>query len=128
MKVTDLSWNSDGNFLVSCSKDQTTRCYSDVKFEKEHNPNQQNGYYETSRAQIHGYDINTVGCRKTTFQKDDLRKPCDVIICGADEKILRALEPPAEFINIINSMSQQSYHLYFPDEKEEKEYLNLTML
>lgn len=131
-RVTDICWNSQGNFLVSTSKDQTTRVYSQVKFQPQTNGSpsllaQRDGFYELSRAQIHGYDINCIGCRKVQMPDDD-REFCDVVICGADEKILRALEPPSEFINIINTMSNTKYHLYFPDKNVEKNYLDLQYM
>ena len=69
-EVKDISWNYSGDFLVSVSKDQTTRVLAQ-------NVKTQN-YHEISRAQIHGYDINTVCLLKT---KDQV---FDIIACGAD--------------------------------------------
>lgn len=50
--VTDLDWSSDGSQLVACSHDQTTRVYAEDK--------ENNIWNEYSRAQIHGYDINSI--------------------------------------------------------------------
>lgn len=75
--VKGLEWNHSGDFLVSASKDQTTRVIalnSDTKT-----------YHEISRAQIHGYDINAVTVIKV---KDSV---IDLIACGADEKVVRVL-------------------------------------
>jgi elongator complex protein 2 len=94
--------------LVSASKDQTTRAIA---------RNAQSGrYHEVSRAQIHGYDINAVTVLKV---KDNI---LDVIACGADEKVIRILEPPACFANYLNSFTHANLHLYFPSAEEEKKY------
>lgn len=74
-EVKDIDWNHTADFLVSVSKDQTTRIIS-----KSVNDNL---YHEISRAQIHGYDINAVSVLKVS---DGL---IDVIACGADEKVIR---------------------------------------
>jgi elongator complex protein 2 len=50
--VSSVCWDHTGNFLVSVSKDQTTRVYCQNKVSSL--------YHEISRAQIHGYDINSV--------------------------------------------------------------------
>ena len=42
-------------------------------------------YHEISRSQIHGYDINTMTMAKV---KDNT---IDVLLCGADEKVIRIL-------------------------------------
>ena len=98
--VKALQWNNTGHFLVSASKDQTTRVIA---------RHAETGlYHEVSRAQIHGYDINAVTVLKV---KEGI---LDVIACGADEKVVRILEPPACFANYLNSFTQANLHLYFP--------------
>lgn len=72
-----IEWSRDGSFLVSTSKDQTTRVIT-----KNHLTNT---YHEVSRAQIHGYEIN---CLTLIKLKDNI---VDLIACGADEKIIRVL-------------------------------------
>lgn len=74
-EVNDIDWDHTGNFLVSVSKDQTTRIVSRNIADKH--------YHEISRAQIHGYDINAISLTKV---KDGL---IDLIACGADEKVIR---------------------------------------
>lgn len=55
---------------MSVSKDQTTRVLAqNIKSGK---------YHEISRAQIHGYDINTLCLLKTKDQT------FDILACGAD--------------------------------------------
>ena len=62
---------------MSASKDQTTRVMA-MK-------SNTGVFHEISRAQIHGYDINSVSLIKV---KEDT---VDVIVCGADEKVMRVL-------------------------------------
>lgn len=76
-EVRDVDWNHTGDFLVSVSKDQTTRILSKNVSD--------NLYHEISRAQIHGYDINAVSVIKVA---DGL---IDLIACGADEKVIRII-------------------------------------
>lgn len=84
-KVTDADFSSDDSFLVSTSLDQTSRVYA---------PWVVNGTWnEQSRAQIHGYDINAIKCLK--LKSSDGRNFCDYLVCGAQEKILRMIEPPS---------------------------------
>mmetsp|Transcript_32865 Transcript_32865/g.37639 ORF Transcript_32865/g.37639 Transcript_32865/m.37639 type:complete len:289 (-) Transcript_32865:274-1140(-) len=49
-EIPDLDWDPSRNYLVTTSKDQTTRIYSYCKTLRE--------WYEISRPQVHGYDIN----------------------------------------------------------------------
>lgn len=98
-EVKDISWNYSGDFLVSVSKDQTTRVLAQN--------HQTSKYHEISRAQIHGYDINTVCLLKT---KDET---FDLIACGADEKVVRIFEPPACFANYFNTFTGKNFHLFF---------------
>jgi elongator complex protein 2 len=107
--VKALEWNHSGHFLVSVSKDQTTRVIA-----KHINTGR---YHEVSRAQVHGYDINAVTVLKVR------ENTLDVIACGADEKVIRILEPPACFANYLNTFTQANLHLYFPTLEEEKKYI-----
>lgn len=50
-------------------------------------------------------------------------KVIDLIICGADEKILRVFEPTAIFANFLNTLSQNNLHLYFPSQNDEDQVL-----
>ena len=61
--------------MASVSKDQTTRILAQNLETK--------NYHEISRAQVHGYDINTVCLLKV---KDEA---FDILACGADEKVIR---------------------------------------
>jgi elongator complex protein 2 len=102
-EVNDIEWNHTGDFLVSISKDQTTRVIAKNKKSEQFN--------ELSRAQIHGYDINAV----TTIKVKD--NTLDLIVCGADEKVIRLVEPPACFANYLNTYTEANLHLFFNSEK-----------
>jgi elongator complex protein 2 len=117
--VSDLSWGNNSDFIVSTSLDQTSRIYAPWN-----NPLLRGGqsWHEVSRAQVHGYDINAIkflsmASKKT--EKDDNRNLCSLLVCGADEKILRLLEPPAHFVNTINYFTDSKLRLYFPERSEE---------
>ena len=112
-RVTDMDWNSSNEYIVSCSQDQTTRIFA--KWVEA-----TGNWYEVSRAQIHGYDINSV---KNLPIKTPGKKLLDMIICGADEKIVRLFEPTAIVANLINKLSKTSLRLYFPSAEEESQYL-----
>ena len=55
--VSDICWEPVyGRYLLSCSKDQTTRAYAFYKNKEKST----SSWYEISRPQIHGYDINLI--------------------------------------------------------------------
>ena len=96
--VKRVVWGNGGAFLLSCSYDQTTRAY--VRKQQSTNINDEtvhlDNFYEFSRAQIHGYDIGEIGLWKVGQQF------CDYLVCGAQEKVLRILEPSVHFVNYVN--------------------------
>lgn len=100
--VTDISWSSTGSYIISCSHDQTTRIFCQGKSRWE----------EIARAQIHGYDINTVLSLPTAKGFNDL------LVCGGDEKVVRILEPLTHFINFHNLISSDSIRLFSKRESE----------
>ncbi|XP_036422308.1 elongator complex protein 2 [Colossoma macropomum] len=80
--VQDLSWDPEGEFLLSVGSDQTTRLF--VPWRRNCS---QVTWHEISRPQIHGYDMQclaTVG----RFQ----------FVSGADEKVLRVFRAPRNFV------------------------------
>ncbi|XP_072532176.1 elongator complex protein 2 isoform X2 [Salminus brasiliensis] len=81
--VQDLSWDSEGEFLLSVGSDQTTRLFMPWR----RKDCSQDTWHEISRPQIHGYDMQclaTVG----RFQ----------FVSGADEKVLRVFRAPRNFV------------------------------
>lgn len=113
-RVTDLDWNSSCDYLISCSQDQSTRVFAKWIAAT-------NNWYELSRAQIHGYDINSI--KNLKIKCEEGKKLIDIIICGADEKIIRLFEPTAIVANLLNRISNNSLRLYFPSFEEEEKYL-----
>ncbi|KAJ8273313.1 hypothetical protein GJAV_G00100150 [Gymnothorax javanicus] len=81
--VQDLSWDPDGEFILSVSSDQTSRLFSPWK-RKGHS---KVTWHEVARPQIHGYDMQCVAM-VGRFQ----------FIAGADEKVLRVFRAPRNFI------------------------------
>ena len=120
--ISDLSWGNKAEFIVSTSLDQTSRIYCPWL-----NPSiDSQTWHEVSRAQIHGYDINAIkflSMQPKQLGTDDSRNLCSLLVCGADEKIIRLLEPPAQFVNIINKFTHSKLRLYFPDQTEEQSLL-----
>ncbi|OWZ16321.1 Elongator complex protein [Phytophthora megakarya] len=92
-EVTDLSWSPRGDYLASVSLDQTARVLAPSMLDSS-----MSGWYEISRAQVHGYDINCVcfvlGERPTN----------DQFVSGADEKILRVFEAPDEMKHLVSQL------------------------
>lgn len=104
-EVTDLCWDpSSKSCLVSCSSDQTTRLIT--KF----GPREAgtNTYYEISRPQVHGYDINSITCLKNQSQNtsDDQQYPFK-ILSGGDEKVIRLFDAPYNFVKRFNHLSHE---------------------
>ncbi|XP_030644791.1 elongator complex protein 2 [Chanos chanos] len=81
--VQDLSWEPEGEFVVSVGSDQTTRLFIPWK-RKECT---QATWHEISRPQIHGYDMQCLAM-VGRFQ----------FVSGADEKVLRVFRAPRNFV------------------------------
>jgi elongator complex protein 2 len=85
--VTDLSWTSKGEYLLSTSSDQTTRL---------HTKWQSGGstpWREFARPQIHGYDLNCIQSLSTTR-----------FVSGADEKLLRVFDQPKNVAQMLDRL------------------------
>ncbi|XP_068188871.1 elongator complex protein 2 [Antennarius striatus] len=81
--VQDLSWDPEGEFILSVGSDQTTRLFTPWRKQD----SEKETWHEISRPQIHGYDMQclvTVG----RFQ----------FVSGADEKVLRVFQAPRNFV------------------------------
>jgi elongator complex protein 2 len=121
-QVTDIDWGQNSNVLISTSHDQTSRIYTwwnNQKLEAK-------TWHEVSRAQVHGYDINAIKFLSLDHKKnpagDDINL-CSLLVCGADEKILRVLEPPAPFVNTVNMFTDAKLRLFFPNPEDEASLL-----
>ena len=77
--VEDVCWDSTQNYLLSVSKDQTTRFHGVWKAK--------GTWHEFGRPQVHGYDMTCIA-PLAPFK----------FVSGADEKILRVFEAPRGFL------------------------------
>ncbi|KAK6529595.1 hypothetical protein TWF281_008766 [Arthrobotrys megalospora] len=85
--VMGVTWEKEGNYLLSTSLDQSTRLYARWKSSKHRS------FYEFSRPQIHGYDINSiVSISPTKF------------VSGADEKLMRVFGEPRGIAKMLEEM------------------------
>ncbi|KAI0786322.1 WD40-repeat-containing domain protein [Abortiporus biennis] len=88
--VKDLSWSSQGEYLISASLDQTTRIHAPIP------SSTSNGsavWHEISRPQVHGYDLVGVSFLGATR-----------FVSIADEKVARVFEAPREFVEIVDNL------------------------
>lgn len=105
--VTDISWDSsEGNFLLSCSKDQTTRAYAADSTNKT--------WHEIGRPQVHGYDLNSISLLKSSSLKGSK------MVSASEEKIIRLFEPPYNLVKFLNSIS--NLNIQYSTEKPNEEY------
>ena len=93
--VSDLDWDTSQLSLISTSADQTTRIFS------EHS--EPGSWYEMSRPQIHGYDMNAIVSIKRHSPEQEILT--SKILSGGDEKVLRLFEAPYNYIKTINSLN-----------------------
>eukprot|EP00064_Thunnus_orientalis_P007824 superscaffoldBa00000890_g7846 len=88
--VQDLSWDPEGDFILSVGSDQTTRLFTPWR--------KQDGkkatWHEISRPQIHGYDMQCLAM-VGRFQ----------FVSGADEKVLRVFQAPRNFVENFANIS-----------------------
>lgn len=95
-EVSDLVWEPQGEYFLTCSVDQTTRLHS-------YWANAEDGavtWHEIARPQIHGYDLK---CLAMTGRGG--------FVSGADEKVLRVFEASRLWIESIQQISGLELHL-----------------
>ncbi|KAL0268496.1 UNVERIFIED_CONTAM: hypothetical protein PYX00_010418 [Menopon gallinae] len=93
-EVMDLSWDVQGNYVLSVGSDQTTRlhapwCSKDTK---------ELTWHEMARPQIHGYDLTSVVVLSEYK-----------FATGAEEKVIRAFIAPNNFIDNFQRLSKKTY-------------------
>ncbi|XP_056154531.1 elongator complex protein 2 [Lampris incognitus] len=88
--VQDLSWDPEGEFILSVGLDQTTRLFTPWR----KSGSSQTSWHEISRPQIHGYDMQCLAM-VGRFQ----------FVSGADEKVLRVFSAPRNFVGNFASIS-----------------------
>ncbi|XP_064456155.1 elongator complex protein 2-like isoform X1 [Ornithodoros turicata] len=93
-EVRDIAWDPKGAYLLSCSKDQTTRLHAPWVTV--------NGksWKEVARPQVHGYDMNCIAV------VDSLH-----FVSGAEEKVLRAFEGTQNFVDNFNRICKVDLNL-----------------
>ncbi|XP_014211711.1 probable elongator complex protein 2 [Copidosoma floridanum] len=89
--VVDLCWDSKGRFLITASKDQTTRIHVPWPIS-----NQEESWCQISRPQIHGHDISCLA----------ILKP-HIFASGAEEKVVRIFTAPLIFKNYLLSLMDE---------------------
>uniref|UniRef100_L7M717 Elongator complex protein 2 n=1 Tax=Rhipicephalus pulchellus TaxID=72859 RepID=L7M717_RHIPC len=82
-KVGDIAWSAGGEYLLSCSSDQTTRLHAPWIM-----PQGSKSWKEIARPQVHGHDL---ACIASTGRLQ--------FVSGAEEKVLRAFEGTRNFID-----------------------------
>uniref|UniRef100_A0A4W4GRN2 Elongator complex protein 2 n=1 Tax=Electrophorus electricus TaxID=8005 RepID=A0A4W4GRN2_ELEEL len=91
--VQDLSWDPQGEFILSVGSDQTMRLFTTWR----RNDCCQATWHEISRPQIHGYDMQCLAM-VGRFQ----------LVSGADEKVLRVFKAPRNFVENFASIAGAS--------------------
>ncbi|XP_063042037.1 elongator complex protein 2 [Engraulis encrasicolus] len=96
--VQDLSWDPDGEFVLSVGSDQTTRLFTPWRGAgaggEGEGASQQLTWHEICRPQIHGYDMQCLA-PVGRFQ----------FVSGADEKVLRVFRAPRNFVENFANIS-----------------------
>ncbi|KAH8237282.1 hypothetical protein KR038_008983 [Drosophila bunnanda] len=89
-EVRDLAWEHDGAYLMTVSADQTTRLHAPW-VQDAADPT----WHELARPQIHGYDMQALALlSRYKFAS------------GAEEKIVRTFQAPANFIENFRNISR----------------------
>uniref|UniRef100_A0A665WMV5 Elongator complex protein 2 n=1 Tax=Echeneis naucrates TaxID=173247 RepID=A0A665WMV5_ECHNA len=91
--VQDLTWDPEGEFILSVGSDQTTRLFTPWRKQDGKLPT----WHEISRPQIHGYDMQCLAM-VGRFQ----------FVSGADEKVLRVFQAPRNFVENFANISGSS--------------------
>ncbi|XP_068082377.1 elongator complex protein 2 [Anabrus simplex] len=91
-EVRDIQWEPHGTFLMSVSKDQTTRIHAPwVRPEN----CESTTWHELARPQVHGYDLTSIAVFSNyTFAS------------GAEEKLVRVFKAPKYFHGNISRLCQ----------------------
>uniref|UniRef100_A0A8D2J104 Elongator complex protein 2 n=2 Tax=Varanus komodoensis TaxID=61221 RepID=A0A8D2J104_VARKO len=88
--VQDVTWDPEGEFIISVGSDQTTRIFAPWKRAN----GEEVSWHEVARPQVHGYDMQCLAMIGR-FQ----------FVSGADEKVLRVFTAPRNFIENFSTIS-----------------------
>lgn len=101
--VEDVKWDPAGQYLISCSADQTTRLFAAWN----RGESFETTYHEIARPQIHGYAMQCIAT---------ISSAC--FVSGGEEKILRVFSAPKGFVQnfqricaVDDSIMKQVLHL-----------------
>eukprot|EP01006_Ploeotia_vitrea_P029028 TRINITY_DN61642_c1_g1_i1.p1 TRINITY_DN61642_c1_g1~~TRINITY_DN61642_c1_g1_i1.p1 ORF type:complete len:871 (-),score=30.84 TRINITY_DN61642_c1_g1_i1:130-2721(-) len=97
--VCDLAWHPDGHYFATTSLDQTTRMFIRARGKQQG----KDTFFELSRAQIHGYDLNCV----CFVPRGDKKTHC--LASGAEEKVVRVFEAPITFMQNCKALCDGLY-------------------
>ena len=86
--VQDLTWDAFGDYVISCSLDQTTRVFSNLSATDE--------WFEIARPQTHGYDMNAICVLPNIPHR---------FASAAAEKVIRIFDATDPFIQSLETLS-----------------------
>ncbi|XP_055626523.1 elongator complex protein 2 [Toxorhynchites rutilus septentrionalis] len=89
--VRDLTWEPEGQFLVTLSADQTTRIHAGWKRDDANESTQT--WHEIARPQVHGYDMQCL-CMLSRYR----------FASGAEEKIVRIFQAPGNYVENLRQL------------------------
>ena len=105
--LNGLSWEGNGDFLITTGADQTTRMHAEWKRDSI------STWHEFARPQIHGYNLNCVTCIGP-----------NQFVSGAEEKLLRVFNKPKAVANMMARLCNVSA----PDVSSMAEAANMPVL
>lgn len=94
MGVKSLSWEKNGRWFLSASRDRTVRLHGIHRSGKDQNRNSK--WLELARPQTHGYDFSSI----CYLSQNGLS-----FISAADEKVVRIFEAPRSFLKSMSKIS-----------------------
>ncbi|GAB5032433.1 elongator complex protein 2-like [Nannochloropsis oceanica] len=102
-EVSDVQWERSGKgrgggrYLVSVSKDQTTRLWARVVATQR--------WHEMSRVQVHGYDLTCLDLLPPRRAgREGIQGQEHRLISGADEKTLRVFDAPNKVLGLLEAL------------------------
>jgi elongator complex protein 2 len=105
--VEDMAWDTNGEYLLTTSLDQTTRLWTEVPVMMTPTSSSECRWVEVGRPQVHGYDMTSIACIGRGDDDDiDSGEPRHRFISGADEKLLRVFDAPTSTLRLLKTISQ----------------------
>eukprot|EP01126_Amoeba_proteus_P056937 TRINITY_DN7215_c0_g1_i18.p1 TRINITY_DN7215_c0_g1~~TRINITY_DN7215_c0_g1_i18.p1 ORF type:complete len:549 (-),score=98.64 TRINITY_DN7215_c0_g1_i18:740-2353(-) len=99
-EVRAIAWDPNSQYLISVSKDQTTRLWSKWLRPSGYYPKERReSWNEIARPQVHGYDLMCLCFVSGTLHR---------FVSGAEEKILRVFDAPQTFVDTLKNLSNLS--------------------